>query len=91
MKFDPSTISAERREMWARVEAECAMNSPAVGAPVTHDGRRLMWFVGADLHVDGYVFAQAYKLSVDLSESEITARVNKLLGDVRVLFDSDLL
>lgn len=91
MKFDASTISEKKRAEWAEVERQCALNSPPVGAPVLHNGQRMIWFVGADLHVDGYVFAQAYGMGEDASQLHITAAVNSLLGDVRVVFDADML
>lgn len=90
MKFDASTISEAKREEWAEVERECALNATPVGAPVTHEGRRMIWFVGADLHVDGYVFAQCYELPSDLDEHEITANIHALLGKVDVHFDAEL-
>jgi hypothetical protein len=91
MKFDASTISAAKREEWAAVERQCAIDSPPVGAPATFNGERLLWFVGAELHVDGYVFAQCYDLAIDSSQDAIAKRVRKLLGDVSIVFDEKLL
>jgi hypothetical protein len=91
MKFDASTISAAKREEWAAVERQCAIDSPRVGAPATFNGERLLWFVGADLHVDGYVFAQCYDLAIDSSQDEIEKRVRKLFGDIAIVFEQRLL
>jgi hypothetical protein len=91
MKFDLSTISAAKRAEWAEVERQCAIDSPRVGAPATFNGENLLWFVGADLHIDGYVFAQCYDMPLDSDQHEIVARINKVFGDVRIVFEAQLL
>lgn len=90
MKFDPSTISAKKRAEWQQIEQQCALNSPEVRAPATHNGERLLWFVGSELHCDGYVFAQAYALPIDASQSLISERVHKLFGEITIVFDQQL-
>jgi hypothetical protein len=90
MHFDASTISAAKRAEWQAVETECALNSPPVGAPATFNGKRLLWFFGGELYVDGYVFAECYAMPLHSEQAAITARVEKLLGKVRVVFDAEL-
>jgi hypothetical protein len=90
MKFDAATISAAKRAEWAEVERQCALNSPPVGAPAMHDGKRLMWFFGGELYVDGYVFAECYAMPLHSQQAAITERVERLLGKVRVVFDAEL-
>jgi hypothetical protein len=91
MKFDPSTISAAKREEWAEVERQCAIDTPPVRAPATFNGERLLWFVGAELHCDGYVFAQCYEMPIDSSQELIVNAVRRLYGDVKIVFDESLL
>jgi hypothetical protein len=50
--------SQKKLEEWAEAEREYLASAPAVGAPVMFNGARMMWFVGAELHVDGYVWAE---------------------------------
>jgi hypothetical protein len=91
MKFDASTISAAKRAEWQAVELECALSAPPVGAPATFNGKRLMWFFGGEIYVDGYVFAECYGMPDDAEQAAITARVERLLGKVHVEFDAKLL
>jgi hypothetical protein len=91
MKFDESTISAAKLEEWAQIERDYLMNAPPVGAPVTHNGRNMLWFVGADLHVDAYVWADHYALPEHSDQHAITAHINKLVGDVEIHFEDVLL
>ena len=91
MKFDESQISASKRAEWAAAERDYLSSAPDVGAPVTFQGRRMMWFVGADLHVDGYVWANCYDLEVQSDQRAISQHINKLLGDVRIVFEEELL
>jgi hypothetical protein len=91
MKFDESTISAEKRAEWAQIERDYAQNAPALGAPVVFDDRPLMWFVGAELHVDGYTWADCYNLADASDQNVITEHIKKRLGNVRILFDETLL
>lgn len=69
---------------------ECALNAPPVGAPAMFNGKRLLWFFGGEIFVDGYVFAECYAMPLDSQQAAITARVEKLLGKVRVVFDAEL-
>lgn len=90
MKFDASTISAAKRAEWQQVERQCSLNSPPVGEPATFNGKRLLWFFGGELYVDGYVFADCYALPPDSTQAAIVACVERLLGKVRVVFDAEL-
>jgi hypothetical protein len=90
MKFDASTISAAKRQEWAQVELACALNSPPVGEPAMHNGRRMIWFFVGEIYVDGYVFADCYGMPHDSAQAAIAARIEKLLGKVRVVFDAEL-
>jgi len=91
MRFDPSTISAEKRAQWAEVERLCALDSPPVGAPAMHNGKRMIWFFGGEIYVDGYVFADCYGMPDNSQQAEIVQAVERLLGKVRVEFDAELL
>jgi hypothetical protein len=90
MHFDASTISAAKRAEWQAVELEWTINAPPVGSPATHNGKRLLWFFGGEIYVDGYVFAECYGMPADAEQAAITARVERLLGKVRVVFDAEL-
>ena len=92
MKFDPSTISQKKRAEWAAVERQQAATMPPYtrGAPALHNGQRMIWFDGDQLHVDGYVFADCYGLPTTASEHAIVERVIQLLGHVQVHFDAEL-
>jgi hypothetical protein len=90
MKFDASTISAEKRAQWAEVERLCALDAPPVGEPAMHNGKRMIWFFGGEIIVDGYVFADCYGMPVDSAQDEIVQCVERLLGKVQVVFDAEL-
>jgi hypothetical protein len=91
MRFDPSTISAEKRAQWAEVERLCALDTPPVGEPAMHNGKRMIWFFGGEIYVDGYVFADCYGMPDNSAQAEIVQAVERLLGKVRVEFDAELL
>lgn len=90
MKFDALTISAAKQAQWRQVELDCALHSPPVGEPAMFNGKRLMWFFGGEIYVDGYVFAECYAMPVDAEQAAITARAERLLGKVRIVFDAEL-
>jgi len=92
MRFDPSTISQKKRDEWAAVERQQAQSMPPYtrGAPALHNGQRMIWFVGAEIHVDGYVFAQCYGMPANAKQHVIAERVVQLLGHVFVHFDAEL-
>lgn len=90
MQFDATTISAAKQAEWQAVEAECALNMPPVGEPAMFNGKRLLWFFGGEIYVDGYVFADCYGMPPASEQAAIIARVEKLLGKVRVVFDAEL-
>lgn len=91
MKFDPSTISQAKRDQWAKVEQDCLRQWSGLNLSVAlHNGKRLLWFFGGEIYVDGFVFAECYGMPLDAPQAVIVARVEKLLGKVRVVFDAEL-
>jgi len=91
MKFDESTISEHKRAEWARIERDYIASAPAVGAPVTFRGEPMIWFNKDEIHVDLSIWANCYDFPLEAEPKEIVAHINKLLGDVKIVFEGKLL
>ena len=91
MRFNPQDVPQHRRDEWAAVELWCARNSPPVGSAEIYNGQRMLWFVGDELHVDPYVFAECYGLPQNSSQEDIVERVWALYGDIEIDFTTEMI
>lgn len=89
MKLD-APISEKRQRLWAEAEAAARAGWGADLSVALHNGKRLLWFFGGEIFVDGYVFAECYNMPPHTKQHVIVERITKLLGAVRVVFDEQL-
>lgn len=89
MKLD-APISEKRLRKWAEAEAAARAGWGSDMSVAMHNGKRLLWFFGGEIYVDGYVFAECYNMPASATQEQISERIVKLLGKVRVTFDDEL-
>jgi len=80
--WNPNLISERRRNSWA-----------AVKVPANYDqwnGRRLLWFEGDRVHVDGLVYADYRGMPPSTSPAEIEEDADRFLG-AKVVWEKNLI
>ena len=68
--------------------ADLGAASKMIDDAAYHEGERLLWFVGPDLHCDGWVFAAYRGLPEEATQYDIEQAVFRRFGRIEVHFDT---